>query len=312
MRYAYDERHWYRTGWKQLCRHSWKLVRPMVEDLAEDLRQEGRAPEDAAQAFTDRIVGVIGGLIDGVIAGQTTGAEDGGGLHVSSSMWSYVLPLFGDTEQFRLAIVRDARLISGQTNRDITPDAAVGTLFRAHLNDARRKMSGGSPNRVKNWEAIQRISHQIIRRAPGTLEARLGTIEHLRAIQAQIAEQYPGNKNYNLSLGTLQSYFDEFALDTDSGADGVDVEDLAALSEETGIWPRFELCLDNLRRTAGDDWEAALIQHKINDIELMPQDAYQALKGISRYEFTKRCSRALEFLRECLSKSITFQLLRER
>lgn len=304
-----DETYWYRTGWKRLCGQTLTLVRPMLPVLAEEMSGD---PEAAARDFVNRLIESIGKLIDGVIDDQIAYPTESGGLHVSSSLWSYVLPLFGDTTDLCKLLAQDASLITGRTNRDVPPERALGRLILQHMNSARRSIDGESPNRLKTWEAIQRISSEIVRTNPGSSLAERCTDSHLHAVQALIAERYPDNKNYNLSLGTLQAYFDQFCLDCAERSETAIADDITALCEETGVWPPFELCLDNLRKDSEEQWEATLIKSKIAYIELQIQDDYQKRKGISRHEFEKRYEKALAFLRHCLSNSVQFQLLRGR
>jgi hypothetical protein len=308
-----DETYWYGTGWKRLCGQTLKLVRPLVPYLADDMRRDDREPEEAAKAFIEELIQTVGALIDGVLDDQIEfSVESGGGLHVSSSLWSYVLPLFGDTSDLCRALASEADLTTGCTNRDVAPEQAVGRIVLTHMDVARRAASGESPNRLKTWEAIQRISSEIVRTNPGTALDDRCSDAHLRAVQALIAERYPNNKNYNMSLGALQAYFDRYCLDCAERFETSFADDFTSLCEETDIWPRFELCLGNLRKESEDGWEAALIKHKIADVELHKQDEYQARKGISRHEFDKRYAKALAFLRDCFSRTVQFQLMRGR
>jgi hypothetical protein len=286
------------------------LARPLIPELADDLRREDADPEEAAQNFVDALVDNMGRLIEGVLDAQLTYHSTVAGLNVSSTMWSYVLPLFGDTEELRRGIVRDAGLITGRTNRDVAPEAAVGQLLRSHLEASRRKMGGVSPNRQKTWEAIQGVSSEVVRTNPGTALAERCSEPHLRAVQARIAERYPDNKNYNMSLGSLQAYFDQFYADCAESAEVAIANQISALQEETGIWPRLEICLENLRMKSEDEWEALLVKHKMDDIPPERQEDYQRRKAITRHAFEKRYVKAFEFLRDCLLKAVDFQLLR--
>jgi hypothetical protein len=312
MSHSYDETHWYHKGWKRLRGQTVTLAIALLPGLVTELQNEGTDPEDAARRYIDTLIQTIGGLIDGVIDEQLATPSTRGGLTVASSLWSYVLPLLGDTDALCTAIAQDARLISGQTNRDVSPEAAVGKLVLSHINTARLQIDGGSANRLKNWETIQRISSLIVRKNPQGELADRRSITHLAAVQALLYERYKSSKNVHLSLGTLQAYFDEFSLDPGLRVDIHTAEDLVAVSEETDLRPGLGLCLQNLHKTSEDDWEATLVSHKFDDIEVMTREKYQTKKGITRHEFDKRCARALRFLRDCLSKTINFQLLRER
>lgn len=312
MSRSYDESHWYRTGWKRLRGQTVTLAIALLPGLVTELQNEGTDPEDAARRYVDTLIQTIGDLIDGVIDEQLATPGTRGGLTLSSSLWSYVLPLLGDTEALCKAIAQDARLISGHTKRDVSPEAAVGQLILSHINTVRLQVDGASSNRLKNWETIQRVSSEIVRKNPQGELADRRSIAHLAAVQALLYERYPTSKNVLLSLGTLQAYFDEFSLDPGLRVDIHTSEDLVAVSEETDLRPGLGLCLQNLRKASEDDWEATLVSHKFDDIELMTKEKYQAKKGITRHEFDKRCARALQFLHDCLSKTINFQLLRER
>jgi hypothetical protein len=314
MANSYDERHWYGTGWKHLCRETMILAASLVPDLADDMRRDDRSPVDAARSFLDRLIAEIGKMVHRGIDAQMDVPAASFNLNVSSSRWSYVLPLFGDTADLCQSIARDAAVITGRPNRGVEPKAAVCKLLLQHMNTARRVLSGDSPNRLKTWEVIQRASNEVSRLNPGTVIGSWGTDPHLTAVKSLIEATYPGNKNYNKSLGTLKEYFDQYGVERFqhielSEAEESGAEELMILSEETGLTPQVKPCLDGLRETSVDQWETVQIKLEFDDMEPESQRHYQARKGISKHEFGKRYSDALAFLLNCLKNTVAYKLM---
>ena len=308
MSSSYDERHWYGPlGWHALRARVLRVFAEQASDLLAELMDQNVPVEEAVAAFLDKVVSAIGGLADQAIRAQLAAGDEG---VCPSSMWAFALPLFSDTAPLAKAIVADARILRGQTNREVAPLQALRKTVRQFLEDARLDLGPESAQRRKNWEAMDRVSLEIARLNVGTPLGDRRSDEHLLAVHAALKEKYPTNKNVNVSLGTLRAYFDEFCPECEwVSAEDADSE-LLALGEETGIWPTVDRCVEALKQADFSLWEALAVKTRtFDDVAEETQAAFLARTGLSRHAFEQRSRAAGEMVRECCENSAEFQLL---
>jgi hypothetical protein len=305
MSYDYDEDYWYgKAGWPRLRGRIVNCAVKQAEPLFIAFRDPSASIEANVRAFVDRLVDDVGQMADQLIRAQLDDTESD---VCPSSMWAFALPLFAEVESLCKAIVADVRLLRGETNRDVSPEKALGRILRSFLEIARREQSPATEHRQKTWEAIDRVSLDISRQNIGGALGDRSADEHIFAVQAALREKYPTSKNLNLSLGTLRGYFDEFCAECETR----NHEELLALKDETGVWPTLDLCLDQLRTRDAGLWEALAVSTEVFDdhpAETVKQ--FLSRTGLNLKTFDARRTTAARLMRDCIENSISFQFQR--
>lgn len=306
MSSTYDERHWYSsTGWRVLKARVLRVVADEAPGLLAALAGADE-PEAAINAFLDAVVGRIGTAADQAVRAQFALGDEG----VSpSSLWAFALPLFGEPEPLRQALLKDLNVLRGLTNRPVDAERALCEVVRRFIEDARIEMSPGSAQRRRNWEAIDRISRPLAER---NLDNSIGdrrSTEHLVAVQAEIRRLFPTNKNINLSLGSLQAYFDEFDPILEGAGRGTEADGWEAVMAETQIFPVVLRCLEALRQEDMTLFESFLARNQLpyDDFD-ETQQAYLARTGLSRHALDQNTTKAAALLQDCCERSAEFQL----
>ncbi len=306
---VYDETHWYsHSGWPRLRGQVVRLACSLVPSLTEDLRTPERTPEEAAEAFVAEVVKAIGEIVDRQVSEQLRSPADEGGLSLSSSLWTYALRLFADTDELAAMLAKEGRVILGQTNRDVSPEDAVGRTFKSFLENARREISAESAHRLKVWEAIDRLSREIASHNIGTPIERRCSDEHIEAVFAWLREHKANDKNLPRKLMKLYEYFDEFCKECSERHEAEYGHELLALHEETRVWPTMDLCLDKLRADRVELWEVLAVYAGLSDVEGMTQEQYRAAKNLSRHGFEARFREAQALMLACFDNSVAYQL----
>ncbi len=311
---SYDESHWYsHSGWPQLRGQVIKLARSILPVLQDGLRNPDRTPDEAAEAFVAEVVTAIGDIVDRQISEQLRTSADEEGMSLTSSLWAYALRLFAESDDLTAMLAKDAHLILGQTNRNVSPEEAVGRTLKTFLENARREISSDSANRLKNWEAIDRVSLEVASVGLGTPLERRCSDEHVEAVFALLKGRYPESKNLPIRrISTLYEYFDEFCVACAERHEAEYGAELLALRDETNAWPTIDLCLDRLRADRIELWEALAVRVGLDEIGGVTQQQYLASNGLSRHGFEVRFREAQALMLACVENSVAFQLQRSR
>ncbi|NPU11379.1 hypothetical protein HL666_11450 [Bradyrhizobium sp. 83002] len=284
-----------------------ELAKDRSQQLFAELADVTAEPRDAATRFVDDVTRDIGKRMDQAIRIQLSSSNDEA---CPSSSWAFALPLFGEIEPLIHALAKQAGILKTPNGRT-TQLQALLQILREFLENARRAQSPGSAQRLKNWEAIDRVSLDIARQHFGTpLESR-SSDEHLLAVKNELRNRYPTNKNVNVSLGTLRAYFDEFCAQCEIIPYEEVEREILALEIETSVWPAMDPCVDVLKKKDRALWEALAVETEtFDDVEKETRQDFMARVGLSRRAFETRWKAAAAFLRDCIENSLEFQFRR--
>lgn len=312
MRQAYDESHWYgRSGWPDL---RGAVAQIAVDTLGAAKESSGLLGHDAA-LFATELVASITSALEARREAQYTAQRKG---WISSehsyvaTKWDYALALFAETEALVAALEKDFNLLVGRSNRDVEPERVLRETMRQFLETARRKQSPATEHRQKTWEAVSRVSSQIIAEyGPGKIINRCSE-EHFAAVQKKLKELYPTSKNLALKdLKTVRSYFYEFCPDCRQAFTSEDdaVGSVSQiLSEELGEKPRLEHCLSELQQNDPESWETLIVRFRLDDLPNAKIGEYMASKGYSKHKFNTLFEKAMEHMRNCFEITTNFRL----
>lgn len=305
---SYDENHWYGIGWRRMRMQIFEVALDRSQQLFAELAEVTIIPRDAAARFVENVTRDIAKRMDQAIRLQLSNKDD---EDYPSSSWAYALPLFGEIDPLVHALTKDAGNLSASGGKT-TPQQALLEILRQFLENSRRLQSPSSAQRLKNWEAIDRVSLDIARQHVGTPIESRNSDEHLLAVRDELRKRYPTNKNINLSLGTLRAYFDEFCAECEI-IPYQEQTDLRALEFETDVWPAMDPCVDALKKKDLSLWEALAIETEtFDDVEPETRQHFMARVGLSRRAFESKWKAAAAMLKDCIENSLDFQFRRSR
>jgi hypothetical protein len=314
MPQAYDESHWYgRMGWPDLRASITRLAIEVLANAKEDAAFGASNASEMAGRLVASTIAAIEARREAQYAAQRKGWISSEHSYVASR-WDYALALFGETETLTAALEKDFNILAGRTNRDVSPERALGEALRQFLETARRRQSPATEDRQKTWEAISRISSRIIaEHGPGQIIDRCSE-EHMVEVQRKLLELYPDSKNLALKkMNTVRAYFYEFSPDSrqafspEDDASGLGGSISQILSEELGEKPRLEHCLSELQQNDPESWETLIIKYELDELPKTRMGEYMAGKGLTRHRFEKLVQQAIEHMRNCFENTTNFR-----
>lgn len=319
----YDEDHWFGwKGWKQLSGGLVKEATSRVAQIQQAIANDDNASIEAGiAAFVDDLIAGI--VAKAELTHRALNEKDARGA--PSSMWLFAPTLLADGARLVTALMSDIPALAGRktvvsvrgdpaTSKTVTPEAALGQIIKTFVYQERIKQHAASEQRVKNWETFDRHSMIIARESLNPRIVQRGSTEHLFALKDRIKELYPTNKNLNVSVGTLKTYFDEFYLSrTYGGYDDVKEENWRVLEDATGLWPDVDPCIDALKMKSPELWEALETKVGLSD-DRPPETAqsYISRLKITRHAFEARCAAAKKLIQDCVFGHMDFQSRRFR
>lgn len=324
MATLFDERHWYQfTGWKSLRSTTMNLVMSYADDFLDRLAKDGCDAEKEIDAFVGAVIFALGAIVSGNVRDPGIRSRIGKRGDLASSMWPFALSLFGGIATLKRAIAKDVTILAGRPgegDQKVAPRPALYQIVRRFLELSRQQQSPATLHRQSVWERIDLISRRLARENEGTHLAQRHSPSHIQLVQRVIKTERPSDKNLNMSLGSLYTYFDEF-LDNfeelqhfEAGRNdnfdfgpGDGHQELMAIAEDSGFWPPVDLCLNKLKLARRELWEAFVVGNRLKDIDVS-QQAYLAKTNITRYAFEGRSRDAAALLRKCLDDSVVVQI----
>jgi len=321
----YDESHWYGyRGWSQLRRQVTDFAVQLLPLFSDALLIELQEPATAARLFVNTLVEEIGSVVQNRFSEKLAVIEDcrkddsiSSPFNYSSTMWRFALPLFGDFDPLVAAFVKDAEIIKGTRVVEITPEQAIGASIGRFLENSRRKASPVSEQRLKNWEAIDRVSLSIANAdtSIGTPLAMRASDEHVFAVFEKLKQEYSTNHNYPIrKLGLLWAYFEEFLPECqirfeEGSAYEVAISELAAETSADHIRILAgQYCLDQLKGEKPHLFEVLAIEGRLPEANEERISTYIARNGISRSTFKNRYAEGAYAILECLEKLSRYSL----
>ena len=319
----YDEGHWFGwAGWKQLSSGIVKEATGRIAQIELAVREsDGALIEAGITAFVDDLIAGIAAKAE--LTHRALNEKDARGA--PSSMWLFAPTLLADRSRLIKALMSDIPALAGRktvssergdpaASKTVTPEAALGQIIKTFVYQERIKQHAASEQRVKNWEAFDRHSMIIARESLDSRIAQRGSTEHLFALKDRMKELYPTNKNLNVSVGTLKTYFDEFYLSRTYGDyEDATEENWRALEDATGLWPDVDPCIDALKAKSPELWEAFETKVGLSD-DRPPETAqsYMSRLKITRHAFEARCATAKKLIQDCVFGHMDFQSRRYR
>lgn len=320
----YDEKHWYGPyGWPRLRGQIVSLAVQLLPAFREALLTPGMDEIAAARSFAASVVTELGSIVENRVSAMLAAMEEARTddepivrFNFGSGMWDYALPLFGDIDPLVTALVKDAAIIRGTTNRNVRAEQALGQTLRQFLEEARREASPGSAHRLKTWEAVKRVSDTIAT-APENADTPLalrGSDEHVLAVFEKLKVQYEGNKNIpNRTLAGLWAYFEEFLPECQDKAAAEYANALTTLAMENEEALVRDLtgnfCLEQLRKKEPELFEVLAVDAGLDEANGEKKAAYMTRKGIGRATFNNRYELGAAAIRECFDKTLRYKLL---
>lgn len=277
----------------------WRVLRNQVLNLAWAEAADLLATLSKADTDSDEIAGK---LVDAVQTALASRAR-------ASAFWAQALRLFPLPVDLPAMISTQRMVLSGEGA--VAPAAAFKTLLRGPLEEARRTLLPGSPQRRKNWETIDRISRELFDlRLP---EIRRCSIEHAREVAAELARRYPDSRNLRLSAMTVQGYFEDFLPTC------LPVVEVANLERTATSEPLDTDELDLIRRLdlASLDLDGCIAALSERERELvqtvygldagatttwMSAQAFRQGRGLTRHAYDAMHRKVLQALGECLAR----------
>lgn len=285
------EKYWYGSGWRQtrglVSAHGKREAPQLLDDMAQPDANISREITRYIERVARSILRRSGGRPD--------------------AKAQYAVSLIADVSILVSLVERD-KVMAGDKGH-VDRATAFSVIFKTFVNRSRLRLGGTTQNRLENWEAIERISRDIIAetKSLGPID-RLST-EHIKAVHNRLATR--SNKNLTVGIDALRGYFQEFCEEAFHQYD--DDEPAASLQQYLQITKDLDMeiavgqCVKRLSEKNGQaDVDAVLVNFGCHPTVNVPFSRYSSVLGITQYELKKRFDRGTQFLKRCIGMSIDF------
>lgn len=195
-----EERDWYGKDWKNLRTNLLKLCLLYGEKFLADLSHS-----PSFINLVDEFVKEIEKDILSRISRDNLG------------LWQMALPLLSNKKLLLDWLEKDKLVLIGNKLNDgnpVKPLQALGRKLCQYFEQERRQLVaagyGVSPNRIKTWERLDRISREFA--SKNNTKQRCSE-EHFTELSKHVKAEFPHDKNLPRKINTIQDYFYQFSAD---------------------------------------------------------------------------------------------------